>query len=77
MLGMADEHISYGAVINPEVGPMAWKTRNGGLGLCGCAGRARSGFESGIRGIGQPDQTSPQVGDLKLMSNIAFGALRG
>ena len=34
MLGMADEHISYGAVINPEVGPTAWKTHNGGLGLC-------------------------------------------
>jgi len=43
---LADEHISYSAVINLEVGPMAWKTRNGGLGLCGCAGRARSGFEA-------------------------------
>jgi hypothetical protein len=78
MLGMADEHISYGAVINPEVGPMAWKTRKGGVGLCGCARWARSRF--GIRGSeGSVSLTGRRLkfGDLKLTSNVGFVALRG
>jgi hypothetical protein len=73
---MADEHISYGIVINPEVDPMAWNTRNEGFAYAAApAGRAPAS-NPGIRGIGLPDRTSTQVGDLKLTS-IAFVALRG
>ncbi len=32
---MADEHISYGAMVNDEVGPMACTTHSGDFGLCG------------------------------------------
>ncbi len=31
---MADEHISYRAMVNDEVGPMAYATHSGDCGLC-------------------------------------------
>ena len=56
MLGMADEHISYGAVINPEVGPIGledaqWRSRPMRLRPQG----AHQVRNQGIRGIGLPD----------------------
>ena len=32
---MADEHISYAAMVNDEVGPMAYMTHSEDFGLCG------------------------------------------